>query len=212
MEAVVAKKLVVVALVEVDCRAVKFCKVEEPLERRLATVAKPVAVMLPTEEIAVAKKLVELAVVEKKLVVVAELPVALTKVKFCRVELPESSRFESEVKPAVAVKVPVKLAAELIVWELIKPEVMAPVDREPVEVMLPVFKEVAKRLVEEAVVEKKLVLVALVVVALPDTLRSPMISRAQEGELFLMPTRPLLLMVKAATVEVAKVLGEAVAM
>ena len=69
--------------------------------------------------------------------------------KFCRVVEPESKRLESEVRPPVAVSVPVKLAAEEIFWLLIKPEVMAPV-----------LRAVEKRLVEDAVVAKRLVVVA----------------------------------------------------
>ena len=42
------------------------------------------------------------------------------------------------------------------------PEVIAPVERVPLEVMLPVLREVEKRLVDEAVVAKRLVEVALV--------------------------------------------------
>ena len=53
--------------------------------------------------------------VEKRSVVVAEVPVALTKVTFWRVEEPVSKRFERVVKPPVAVRVPVKLAAEEMV-------------------------------------------------------------------------------------------------
>ena len=53
--------------------------------------------------------------VEKRLVVVAWVPVALTKVKFCRVEEPVRRRVERVVSPPVAVRVPVKLAAEEIV-------------------------------------------------------------------------------------------------
>ena len=104
--------------------------------------------------------MVELAVDEKKLVVVALVPVAFTKVKFWRVEEPVSKRLESVVRPLVTVSVPVKLAAEEMVWLLIAPEVIA------AAVMLPVFKLVEKRLVELAVVEKRLVVVALVVVDL----------------------------------------------
>jgi hypothetical protein len=52
--------------------------------------------------------------------------------------------------------VPVKLADEEMVWPFTRPEVIAP------RVELPAFKAVAKRLVEEAVVAKKLVVVALV--------------------------------------------------
>jgi hypothetical protein len=54
-------------------------------------------------------KLVELAVVAKKLVVVAEVPVALTKVKFWRVEEPVNRRFERVVRPPLNVLVPVKV-------------------------------------------------------------------------------------------------------
>ena len=79
----------------------------------------------------------------------------LEAVKFWRVEEPVRRRFERVVRPAVAVRVPVKLAAEEMVWLLIKPEVIGPAVRVP---MLP---EVEKRLVE-----KKLVVVALVPVAL----------------------------------------------
>ena len=46
--------------------------------------------------------------------------------------------------------------------------------RDP-RVVLPAFKTVAKRLVEEAVVEKKFVVVALVVVELPVMVRSALI-------------------------------------
>ena len=106
-----------------------------------------------------AKRLVKVPVVEKRLVEVAWVPVALTKVKFCKVLDPERRRFERVVRPPVAVTVPVKLAAEEIVWPLIKPEVTAP------RVALPVLREVEKRLVDEAVVEKKLVVVAEVPVA-----------------------------------------------
>jgi hypothetical protein len=69
------------------------------------------------------------------------------------------------VSPPVAVSVPVKFAVDEIVWPLIKPEVMAPVVRAPLEVMLPVVKLEEKRLVDEAVVAKELVVVAAVPVA-----------------------------------------------
>jgi hypothetical protein len=47
VEAVVAKRLVVVALLDVELTAVKFWRVVEPLERMLAKVPRPVEVMLP---------------------------------------------------------------------------------------------------------------------------------------------------------------------
>jgi hypothetical protein len=49
--------------------------------------------MLPTEEITVAKRLVEEAVVENRLVVVAEVVVELIAVKFWRVEEPVAKKF-----------------------------------------------------------------------------------------------------------------------
>ena len=90
-EAVVEKSVVVVALVVVELRAVKFWSVEEPLESRVPKVPRPVVVIvLPPSERApvkvaapvervVAKRFVEEAVVAKKEVVVAEVPVALVK-------------------------------------------------------------------------------------------------------------------------------------
>ena len=157
----------------------------------------PVAqVNLPEVELQVCKsapkKLVVLAVVLKRLVEVAEVPVPLVKVKFCKVLEPETKRspevlilvvalppilsslpeslapkrlvevpdvpvkVEREVSPLSTESVPVKEAALEIVWLFTRPEVIAP------KVALPAFKAVAKRLVEEAVVEKKFVVVALV--------------------------------------------------
>jgi hypothetical protein len=104
-------------------------------------------------------RFVDEAVVEKRDVVVALVPVALTNVKFWRVEEPVSSRFESVVSPPVAVTVPVKLAADDIVWPLIRPEVSVPA------VSVPILPDVEKRFVLEAVLEKKLVVVADVPVA-----------------------------------------------
>lgn len=78
---------------------------------------------------------------------------------------------ESEVAIAA---VPVKLAAEDIVWPFMRPEVMVLVPRlsAPEEVMgptvrVPMLAEVEKRLVEEAVVEKRLVVVAAPTVRVP---------------------------------------------
>ena len=80
-----------------------------------AKVAAPVWAEVPPILIVLAKRFVEEAVVAKKLVVVAEVPVAFTKVKFWRVVDPERRRLESEVRPPVAVRVPVKFAAEEMV-------------------------------------------------------------------------------------------------
>ena len=50
MDAVVAKKLVEIALLEVELSAVKFCKVDEPVSNRLERVVRPpVAVRVPVK-------------------------------------------------------------------------------------------------------------------------------------------------------------------
>ncbi len=112
-----------------------------------------------------------------RLVVVALVVVALRPVKFCNVDEPFAWRLDKVVRPPVAVRVPVKLAALDMVCELMRPEVMVfePRLRAPDEVMAPrveapavklvAVKLEAKALVEEAVVAKKAVEVANVVVA-----------------------------------------------
>ena len=98
----------------------KFCKVVEPLIRRFENVPRPLLVMLPALS-KVAKRLVEEAVVEKKLVVVALVPVALTKVKFCSVLDPVAkrlvvvanvvSKLESVVRPEFLLKMKLEFPA-----------------------------------------------------------------------------------------------------
>ena len=113
-----------------------------------------------------------------KLVVVAEVVVAKSAVKFWRVVEPERRRFESDVNPPVAVRVvpmasdPVRFALEVMVCPLIKPEVIvfepafrAPLNTVAPKVETPAFRIVANRFVEDAVVAKKLVVVADVPVA-----------------------------------------------
>jgi len=70
----------------VPCKAVKFWRVDEPVVRSVAAVTPPV-VMLPKEP-TVAKRLVELAVPEKKLVLVLLVVVPCKAVKFWRVDEP----------------------------------------------------------------------------------------------------------------------------
>ena len=89
-EAVVEKREVVVAEVPVAFRKVKFWRVEEALSKRLEKVAEP-------DDKTAAERLLEEAVVEKKLVVVAEVPVAFLKVKFWRVEEPETNKSPEEL-------------------------------------------------------------------------------------------------------------------
>lgn len=84
------------------------------------------------------------------------------------------------VRPPVALTVPVKFAALDIVWPFINPEVIKPA------VKLPIFPEVVKRLVEEAVVAKKLVDVALVVVEV-STVRPPTTSSLESVEVEVAP-------------------------
>ena len=78
----------------VDCRPVKFCSVDDPLERRLEALIAP-AVMLPVLR-DVEKRLVDEAVVAKKLVVVAFVPVALVKVNLCSVDEPVARKLVVE--------------------------------------------------------------------------------------------------------------------
>ena len=93
LEAVVEKKLVVVALEPVAFTKVKFCKVEEPLTRRVPSWAiEP-------------KRLVEEAVVEKMVVVVA----------LVVVEFPVIKRFPAMVEEAAeAMKPPVEMMIEVV--------------------------------------------------------------------------------------------------
>ena len=74
----------------------------------------------------------ELAVVEKKLVVVAEVPVALTKVKFWRVVEPETKRSPEVLMVEVAVwPILNSLAESLAPKRLVEvPEVPVKVERE----------------------------------------------------------------------------------
>ena len=91
--------------------------------------AEPISVPVKFPVPLVKKRFVVEAVVEKKLVVVALVPVALTKVKFCNVDEPVTKRLDKVERPPVAVKVvprvrePVRFAVEESVWPLIRPEV-----------------------------------------------------------------------------------------
>jgi hypothetical protein len=97
-EAVVEKKLVEVELEVVELRAVKFWRVEEPLTKRVASTAAPVVKFVD-------ERLVEEAVVLKKLVEVAFDEVELRAVKFCRVD-DELARMLRKVPNPVEVKLP----------------------------------------------------------------------------------------------------------
>ena len=84
----VLKKLVEVALVEVEFEAVKFCKVEEPMTRRSPDELMVVVAVPPMEREFAVRRLA------KKLVEVAEVVV----------ELPVIKRLESMVDEAVEKK------------------------------------------------------------------------------------------------------------
>ena len=97
-----------VAAVPVTFKYVLFTPPAKLVVPRLVTVSEPKV------DVA-AKRLVEEAVVLKKLVLVALVDVEFKAVKFCKVVEPESNRLDSEVSPPVTVKVPVRLAAEEMV-------------------------------------------------------------------------------------------------
>ena len=210
VEPVVAKKLVVVAFVLVLFCAVKFWRVDDPRVRMFANVPTPVEVIDPplalvkkrdvldavferrVPRLALAEnRFVELAVVAKKLVVVAEVPVALVKVKFFRVDEPVARKFEPVTVPddvmfppfindpkrlvedAVVAKIEVEVAFVVVelravkFWRVEEPETRRLAnDPSPVEVKAPDVKLVADRLVKAPVVAKKLVEVELVDVEL----------------------------------------------
>ena len=90
----------------------------------------------------VKNKLVNVPVVPKMFVVVAFVVVERSPVKFCNVEEPSTSKLAKVVKPEATLRVPVKLAAEDIVWPLINPDVIAPDVIGPV-VSVPIFPLVA---------------------------------------------------------------------
>ena len=122
----VTSRFVVVAMV-----ATRFEKVFTPLNALLSArrVDEAIPEMTPqvtlpfttfkaleVEQFPVAmKRFVVLAVVAKKFVEVLFVVVEFTAVKFCKVLDPVRSKLESVVSPAVAVRVPVKLAAEEMV-------------------------------------------------------------------------------------------------
>lgn len=184
-EAVPEKKLVEVEFDEVELRAVKFCSVDEELASMFRKVPNPVEVKLPPEPV-VKKRLVLDAVVAKKLVEVAEDEVELRAVKFWRVEEPETSRLASVASDDELITLANKLVEKKFVeveFEVVELtpvkfwSVDEPLTRRVARVAAPVFKFDENRLVEEAVVAKAEVEVALVVVVLRAwKVRSPLVS------------------------------------
>jgi hypothetical protein len=119
----------------------------------LKLIRPPLIVRLPRLPV-VANRLVEEAVVAKLFVVVAAVPVAFTKVKFWRVEELVTRRLPRVPRPVVV-------------------RVLPPSESAPVMVVAPRYALVAKRLVEEAVVEKKFVEVAFASDVVPKTVSPP---------------------------------------
>jgi hypothetical protein len=163
------------------------------LSPRRVVVAPVQPVQLPTVRVPMVAVLDLISVVEalvaKKFVVVAEVPVAFTKVKFWSVEEPIAKRLITDVRPSSSTSnktvppenpvlfVPivkfseVELLSEsiLILNEFVV--LMNPLVRFPRvstfgTVREPILPVVEKRFVLDAVVEKKFVLVALVLVEL----------------------------------------------
>ena len=105
--------------------------VEEALEMKPLAFKRPVASTVVVPDWPAAKVLARKEGVKKELVAVALV----------------TEREEREVRPERTERVPEKEAAEVIVWPLIKFEVMVP------RLEVPEVSEVVKRLVEEALVE-----------------------------------------------------------
>ena len=87
-----------VALVVVLFNAVKFCKVDDPVTKRLASVPRPLMNVVPSVA-KVEKRLVDDAVVANLLVEVPFVVVELSAVKFWRVEEPAERRLARELVP-----------------------------------------------------------------------------------------------------------------
>ena len=90
----------------VDCNPVKFCSVDDPLERRLAALIAP-PVMLPVLS-DVEKRFVDDEVLAKKLVLVELVVVDCSPVKFWSVDEPVARMLAAVsrelMKPLVAVR------------------------------------------------------------------------------------------------------------
>ena len=117
----------------------------------------------PAPKSVVVKRFVEEAVVAKKLVVVADDPVAFTKVKFWRVVLAVASRLTTERLVVLAVMALRVEAYNVVVVAFVEVELRKvmfwKVDEAVARRLVKVAVD-AKRLVEEAVVAKKEVVVA----------------------------------------------------
>ena len=98
LDAVVAKEVVVVALVEVEFSAVKFWRVEEPVAVMFAAVREPVRVRFAPFPVVKAK------VVAKNEVEVAFVEVEFCAVKFWRVDEPVTRRLLVVARPLAEIE------------------------------------------------------------------------------------------------------------
>jgi len=127
VDALVAKKLVVVAELPVAFTNVMFWKVEEALARRLVKVPCPVEVRLPVVRME-EKRLVVLAVTVKRLEVVAFTEVELRKLRFpLMVVEPEFDTAKSVVEAELAMMKELE-AAVVLAPQMVKPPSVAGVE------------------------------------------------------------------------------------
>ena len=113
-----AKKLVLVLLVVVPCKAVKFWRVDEPVVRKLPAVKRLVMFAFVPE-----------SMVEKKVVVVAFDPVAFTKVKFWRVLEPVARKLVVVAKVKSAEVTESKLVLGLKVKPVLPVNALVPLQK-----------------------------------------------------------------------------------
>ena len=149
-------------------------------ELRLPELLMLLETKLPIEAVLVRNSVVEARPETKRLVVVAAVPVAFWKVRFWRVVEPLFNKPQLVIKPNIPV-----LARRLVVearpetkrfvvvalvpvafWKVKFWSVVEPLSKRLVSVLAPALKTEAKRFVVEAVIAKKLVVVAFVVVEL----------------------------------------------
>ena len=172
-----------VALVVVEFKPVKFCKVEEAVARKFPAVTKP-------EKVA-ATILVSVVSRSRSSSVKVKLSPAV------RLVSAEMSRPETSAVPTVAQVAAPNASSERTNWLVQEvPAYSAKTPSVPVKVRAEV-REVAKKLVE---------------VPPPETKRLPLTDNLSFGVVEPTPNLPLASMVNAAVVEVAKVDGEPVAM
>ena len=215
--AVEPKMEVVVALVEVELTAVKFCRVVEPVWRAVEKVERPETVRDPSVPTLVREEVVtdEFSVVPESVPAAAVTVMSAEPLKetplislaVCKTvadpAFPVAEPDEPVIDPVIGlvtvklVRVPTEVRDDETTFEARVVPVIAVPETDPAEpVTFPVRfpeAEVKKRLVVEAVVAKKLVVVALVVVEFVKTAVDAVV--APKGELFIVP--PLMVRLSA---------------